>query len=485
MVENELLELIQKVQVMKCESQTIELKSAHLGCPKRLYDTLSSFSNQDTGGILLFGIDENQNYEIVGVYDIQDLQKKVNEQCKQMIPIVRPVFTSVCIDNKFIVSAEIPGIDIANRPCYYAGVGRVKGSYLRSGDSDEPMSDYEIYSYEAFRKKYQDDIRINENATMEIIDMLKFESYINVIKMNNPRLSKLDDATIYKFLNMVIDNKPTLSCVLLFSIYPQMLYPQYTINATVIPGYEKGAVTSDGIRFIDNKRIEGNCIDMLNDALAFVSKNMKIKTIILPGSGQRIDKTEYPIIAVREAILNSIIHRDLSIHTEAMPIEVTMYKDRLEIRNPGGLYGRMTLDSLGKVQPDTRNPVLARAMETLGITENRYSGIPTIQREMEEAGLRPAVFSDSRNEFVVTFYNDDHKKEVIPENDKYTMILEYCKEPKTRKEIGDLLNISTTHFLTKVYINPLLKSGKLQMINPEKPKSKNQKYFTVNTVHKI
>lgn len=50
-----------------------------------------------------------------------------------------------------------------------------------------------------------------------------------------------------------------------------------------------------------------------------------------------------------------------------------MYRNRLEIRNPGGLYGRLTIDTLGKVQPDTRNPVLARALETLGLAENRYS----------------------------------------------------------------------------------------------------------------
>ncbi len=152
MTELELREFVRKVQKMKCEMQTLELKTAGEGCPKRLYDTLSSFSNQDMGGIILFGIDEKEDYRIAGVYDMQDLQKKVNEQCKQMVPLVRPVFTSVMIEDKSVVSAEIPGIDITERPCYYGGVGRTKGSYVRAGDSDEPMSDYEIYSYEAFRK---------------------------------------------------------------------------------------------------------------------------------------------------------------------------------------------------------------------------------------------------------------------------------------------------------------------------------------------
>ena len=62
----------------------MELKSAEKGCPTHLYDTLSSFSNQDDGGIIIFGIDEKQDFKEVGVYDSQDIQKKINEQCLQI-----------------------------------------------------------------------------------------------------------------------------------------------------------------------------------------------------------------------------------------------------------------------------------------------------------------------------------------------------------------------------------------------------------------
>lgn len=484
MVETDLVELIHKIQSLKAESQTLELKAAHQGCPKKLYDTISAFSNQDSGGVLLFGIDEEHNFEIVGVYDVQDLQKKVNEQCKQMVPAVRPVFMAVSFSGKKVVAAEIPGVDITERPCYYGGVGRTKGSYIRVGDSDEPMSDYEIYSYEAFRKKYQDDIRINERADISVIDIKKMDEYIEKIKEDNPKLGSLPQRDIERFLNMVIDGKPTLSCTLLFSVYPQMFYPQYTVNAMVIPGYEKGETTEDGFRFIDNKRMEGSLPDMLENTMRFLKKNMRIKTSIEQETGRRVDKTEYPLVALREAVLNSLIHRDYSMHTEAMPIEVIMYKDRLEIRNPGGLYGRLTLDKLGKVQPDTRNPVLARAMETLGLTENRYSGIPTMQREMRLAGMREAVFANSRNEFVVTFYNNEFPREIsdsgeaISGKENILGILTFCRTPRTRQEIAEYLQIKTIYYMMSHYINPLLRTGQLKMTMPEKPKSKNQKYYS-------
>ena len=81
MLVEELKELARSIQEQRAEEQKIEVKAAHIDCPKRLYDTLSSFSNQDTGGILIFGLDEKQDFKAVGVYDLQDLQKKVTEQC--------------------------------------------------------------------------------------------------------------------------------------------------------------------------------------------------------------------------------------------------------------------------------------------------------------------------------------------------------------------------------------------------------------------
>ena len=73
-----------------------------------------------------------------------------------MEPVVRTLLTVVEKDGKFFVAAEIPGADITDRPVFYQGKGRMKGYFTRVGDSDEPMTEYEVYSYEAYRKKYQE-----------------------------------------------------------------------------------------------------------------------------------------------------------------------------------------------------------------------------------------------------------------------------------------------------------------------------------------
>ncbi len=154
-----------------------------------------------------------------------------------------------------------------------------------------------------------------------------------------------------------------------------------------------------------------------------------------------------------------------------------MYKDRVEIRNPGGLYGRLTVDQLGKVRPDTRNPILARALETLGFTENRYSGIPTIQREMRAAGMEEALFTDHKSEFIVTFYNGD-KRVIEKAESKNKTLLDFCKEPKSRQEIAEFVGLSTVYYAMQNYVRPLLETGELKMTIPKHPRSKNQKYYS-------
>ena len=478
MLSEELLVLIKKIQEIKAESQTVEVKSAHNGCPKRLYDTLSSFSNQDGGGIIVFGLDEKQGFEAVGVYDLQDLQKSVTEQCNQMEPAVRGIFTFAEYEDKNICALEVPTVELVERPCYYKGAGKVKGSYIRVGDADLPMTDYEIYSYESYKKHVHDDEREVERIDLSYMDREILDKYIVEKKQARPKFSKLSEEQIYEMLNIKRDERFTLAAVMNFALYPQGVFPQLGITAVVVPGYSIGELGNSGERFVDNKRIEGTISEMLEEAMVFCKRNMKIKTIIDSKTGKRNDRTEYPINAVREAILNALIHRDYSVHTEGTPIQINFFTDRLEIHSPGGLYGRMTVEQLGKARPDLRNPTLATMAESLNQAENRYSGIPTIRMEMKEYGLPEPEFKNGRNEFVVTLYNKEieQKKICLTLEDK---IVEFCKEPKSRKEIAEFLEIKTTTYAYSKYILPLLEEGRLGMTIPDIPASRNQKYYKI------
>lgn len=488
MVEKELHELIKLIQTRGCEEQTTEVKSAHGGCPEKLYDTISAFANQNSGGTFVFGLDEKQNFAKVGVYDPQDLQKKVMEYCEQMTPVVRPVFT-VCDENgEVFVSAEIPPTDIADRPCFKTAKGRLHGSYIRVGDADKPMTEYEVYSYEAFRKKYCDDVRPVENASMQSLEQAKIDEYLAKKKHDRPNLASISQQQLYELTGITRDGHPTMTALLLFGLYPQAYYPQLSIIATCVPAEEMGILDSGGNRFTDTKRIEGTLPDMLDGALSFVRANMRTATKIDTKTGIREDIPQYPMDAVREAILNALVHRDYSFHTEGMPIQLVMYTNRIEITNPGGLYGRLTLDQLGNAQPDTRNPVLVTAMESLGKTENRYSGIPTIRHAMENMGLPAPIFADSRSAFSVTLYNNAVTAEtpanpipVVSGSLDDKGLLEFCLIPRTRNEILEHLGIRSSQYALRRYLNPLIQAGAIQLTIPDKPRSPHQKYVTTNT----
>lgn len=481
MLPEDLIELVNEIINQKTEKQNIELKAAEKGCPSRLYDTLSSFSNQDTGGILIFGIDETQNFKIVGVYDLQDLQKKVTEQCLQMEPPVRAVFTVAEYDGVYICSAEIPGLDISERPCYYTGKGRLKGSYIRVGDADLPMTDYELYSLEAFRKHLNDDERVVERASLEALDQDSVAAYIEQKKIDRPKFAQLPENMMYEMLNILRNGKPTLAALLNFGIYPQGYFPQLGITAIVVPGIAIGDTTEQDVRFLDNKRIEGSLTAMVKEAIAFCVRNMKVRTVIDRKTGERKDQTEYPIAAIREAVLNAVIHRDYSFYTEGMPIQIDMFTDRMEIHSPGSLYGRMTVDQLGIAKTDIRNPALAVMAESMTEAENRYSGIPTMRNEMKAYGLPEPKFENRRNEFVVTFYNtvEAGTAETDAEIGKKSL-LDFCRTPRTRKEIADFLQVKTVGYAINKYVRPLVEDGTLQMTCPERPKSRMQKYVVVH-----
>ncbi len=471
----ELVELVRNVQALRTESQRIELKAAEKGCPTRLYDTLSAFSNQDGGGVILFGVDEVNGYRVCGVYDAQDLQRKVAEQCQQMEPLVRALFSVCEIDGRVVVSAEIPEVDVTERPVFYKGVGRVRGSYVRVGEADEPMSEYEIYSYEAFRKRIRDDLRVVEGASFVLKDESRMSRYLESVKRDRLQAQEnLADDLVMRLMGVLSENGvPTLAGLLVFSKYPQAVFPQLCITAVSLPGTMMGTVGDDGERFIDNKRITGSLPDMLDEAVEFVRRNSRTKTII-DETGHRADKPEYPIIAVREAVLNALVHRDYSIHTENTPIRIEMYRDRLEIVNCGGLYGKITIDALGVVRPDTRNAALANMLEVLGITENRYSGIPTIRNACARAGLPAPVFTSQRGEFRVVFKNGLFQLASATGN----ALVDFCATPRSRKEITAFVGKSKNHVVSQI-LAPLVAQGVLRLTLPDKPRSKNQRYVKV------
>lgn len=473
---DELKRLIKEVHQHRTEKQTIELKAAQHGFPGKIYDTLSSFSNQDDGGIIIFGITDKPEFKVVGVYDAEDTQKKIMEACDQMEPKVRALITMCEIDGNMVVAAEIPGADQVLRPVFYRGTGRMKGSYIRVGDADEPMSEYEVYSYEAFRRRARDELRTAGHIKLSLFDQERLSDYMAEVKAERKNLSNnVPEEDILELMGITSEGQPTIAGIMTFSRYPQTYFPQLCITAVVVPGTQIGDTDDDGARFIDNKRITGAIPEMVEDAVEFVRRNSRTKTII-DDDGRRNDRPEYPIKAVREVILNALIHRDYSVYSENSPVSLEMYRDRMVVRNRGGLYGGGSVKQLGKGRSETRNAALANMLELLHVTENRYSGIPTILREMEAAGLPEPKFEIRRGDFEVTLINNIFvPTDEIDKTDITAAILVFCKTPRSRKELVEFTGKSKYYTMSAI-VQPLISAGKIRYTIPEKPKSPKQRF---------
>ena len=505
MYENEVIEAIKLVRKYKSETSTIEVKSAANGFPKKCYDTFSSFSNKN-GGLIIFGINEKDNFKSENIYDLNDLQKQISSMCNDaMEPKIRAEIIMVEFEGKNILAVKVKEIPQNKKPCYYKPKGLKAGSYIRVGDSDELMTDYEIYALQSYNDHIIEDKRPNKNSSLDDLNMDALKEYIEKIKIDRPNFAKNSFEKNLK-LCAITDNDenqiyPTLAGTLIFGEFPQSYYPQLFIACVVVPGIKLGETGILGERFIDNKRIEGTIEEMLTGTMNFLRRNMKT-SVIIDENGKRTNRTEYPIEALREAVANALIHRDYSTQTENAYISVYMYTDRVEIINPGTLYGTNKLEKLGtETIMEARNPNIVRILEEKGsVIENRHSGIPTMKREMEKYNLPAPEFYEERGSFKVVFRNTSSQvseqvsgqqisgqqisgQQISGQQTKQIetyqqKVLGFCKTAKSSKEIRNFLQIKSRQYISSNIINPLIIQGKLEYTNKKSINAKNQKYIT-------
>lgn len=304
MNKEEILDLIRELNEKQNETICIETKTANAGKPEKYYDTISSFSNT-MGGVILFGVEEKKHknkttFEVVGVYDANDLQKNITNLCStEFEPVVRPEINIVNIDDKNVVAVRIDALNQRNKPCYYKPKGLHNGSYTRVGDRDDNMTEYEIYKCISYRENVQDDLRPVVRATMKDLDEELINAFIEKYTEDKPNFSKFSKEEILINAGVLskVEDKifPTVAGIMVFGEYPQQFFPQWFIAAIVVPGFEIAKLGKVGERFIDNKRIEGNISTMYNETIRFLKRNMKVGMKLDPQTGLREDLPQYPI----------------------------------------------------------------------------------------------------------------------------------------------------------------------------------------------
>lgn len=190
-------------------------------------------------------------------------------------------------------------------------------------------------------------------------------------------------------------------------LYPQQFFPRLMVDVAVHPGTSKGG--SGTLRFIDRALCEGTIGDMIGDAVRAIAKNLKRQSVIV-GIG-RVDQLEIPEEVLREAVANALIHRDYNPRFDGQAVNVDIFDDRIEIINPGGLYGSARRQTLASSVSSCRNAALMRLMSLVTLppeagspAEGNGSGIPMMIQACRERGLKEPTFCPGLDQFKVILH---------------------------------------------------------------------------------
>ena len=473
----ELAEAVARMRLAGTDLASYELKDASHGFPKSTPESISAFANTN-GGVILFGITE-KGFHAVGDLDVKTIQAHCAQALRELVePPLSADILVLSHENRPVVVLNVPEATARQKPCYIRKLGQVNGSYLRTGDGDHKMTLYEIDRFiENQQRTARHDALMVEDATLNDLDQDLVASWIaRSRRMASGRLETLDDETLLANRRIIKYDRdgilrPTVAGILALGTFPQKYFPRLSVAFACYPSSKKGELSARGERFLDYATIEGPVPVMISETLRAVGRNMRHGAIVHGALRENIP--DYPLAAIREAVANALMHRDYSPEGQAAPVTVDLYPDRLEIANPGGLYGSLTVAMLGtRGGTVSRNQFLARILEdtpytdldgvTGHVVENRGSGYPIIQSELARALMAEPVISSNLDEFRILFL---HRSMTEDESANYSRqnvveaVLQYFaeRESLSTAEVARAAGVSSK--TAREYINRLMEDG--------------------------
>jgi len=371
------------------ENSYIEFKEEEIKA-KELAEEIVAFSNSE-GGMILIGVDDEGN--IKGVKD-DKIEETVMNICRNnCIPHIIPLYEGIEVEGKRIAVITVPkGL---NKPYYTAD----HKYYIRVGTTKRIASKEELLRlFEASGSLHFDISPVEGTSIKDLnIDIIRdyFMKYNTFDLFDEPEESVeriLVNADILK----ETDGRKlcTVGGLLVFGKNPEKYLPQNGVSFAHFKGNE---ITDE---LIDKKIITGRIQDIAEQLMVVIKNNMLIPSVI--NGLKREDKEEYPTVVMREAIVNSLVHRNYSI--SGSKIRVFMYDDRIEFRSPGRLPNTVTIEKMKIGVSYARNPFLVKYMENMRYIDQLGRGIPMILKKMKEAGAKEPMLMEQGEEFVLTIY---------------------------------------------------------------------------------
>lgn len=381
-----------KLKIADGESLIVEFKE-QMGNLDELSAEICAFANSE-GGLIIFGVSDNQ--QIKGLENYQKIEERIMNVLRSNIePALTAKFSLIEIDGKVVGVLEIP--KSAFRP-HKTNQGRY---YIRVGTTKRYPSRQEL------ARIYQDagairyDLMGVDGSSINDLDLDKVNDYYRKFYQENLLSSKLGvERTLVnlEFLsnqeNEQGEKLASMAGILLFGKEPQKHLPQSSVSVGVYDGENLASPMKD------RREIKGTLIELFEQTWDYVYNHLEITYDYI--KGQRREKLNYPKEAVREIILNALVHRNYSIFGEQ--IRVFLLRDKLFVSSPGRLPNTITLDNI-TFRRHARNPLLAEAMWNLGYAEKSGSGILRIIQAMQKHNQTLPQLEVEGEEFRVTIFN--------------------------------------------------------------------------------
>ncbi|MBU4484957.1 putative DNA binding domain-containing protein, partial [bacterium] len=373
------------------EGQTIEFKEK----PSNLDKEMVAFANA-MGGSVFIGISDTN--EIKGIEYTNKMISQIQDTARNCDP---PIKIRV---EKYPGILEVIISEGTNKPYRCQS-----GFYLRTGPNSQKLTRDEIINFAIgegrirFDEQYNPHFEFNKNFSNE--QYLDFLNSAKITANISPEDVLLNIGAAEKQKNSLLF---TNAAVLFFSLYPQDFFPEAYITCIRYRG-------NDRVSIIDRKDMKGPLIPQLKSSIDFFKRHTE-EAIFVPGNLKHDTIEEYPTVAIREALINAVMHRDYLY--DSSHIYMHIYSDRIEIENPGGLFKGLTVADLGK-RSVRRNRLIAELFFRSGYIEMVGSGINRMFNAMKENG-NPEPEIQSTNFFNIMFKKGfkEHKALLLTERQK-------------------------------------------------------------------
>lgn len=417
--------------IARGEGKTVEFKQDVPKDVMRYVPTAVAFANT-MGGVIVFGISDTG--EIVGILEDQ-VESRIEEISYEIGSRTEPTISyemeRYCLDGKHLILAEI------HRGSLTPYRMKRKGVFIRQGRNTFQACEEKVRELELERvNRTFDSLPFYDRAGRRDVDLSDVRSL----------LSRIGDGHEFTERTLVsmglldeVDGK--LASTVAFDLLTANR-SGYGMSCALFRGLDK-------IDFEDRVECTGNILEQIETAVAFVRRNMRCRAVIK--GLYREDVYDVPMTALREAIVNAVVHRS---YVGRDTVTVTILDDRIEVESPGSLLIRV--EQLGTGLYRTRNEILARFLRDAGVCEIRGTGILRMREACRAQGLREPLIEEVEDHVRVTFFKESSRDRIPALGMQERRMLEMMSmDPGiTQGDLAESLGVS------KAYVAKMIRHSK-------------------------